>query len=533
MASASQGRRRAAFAGYLFIGLLLISSGEVMGTEYYVSPQGDDGAAGTSRQTSLRTIGKAASLARAGDTIRLAAGTYDEHVTLPNSGEQNSPITIRRDGEGEAVWTTSPPDPEPFLQRYALNISDRQHIVVDGITFRNCGAWIWIGDSHHVTVRNCVFDGGRIYNLLRINNGSYNRILNCRFVFALKQTGVLKDANWIPQPGADYIEIFRDSHHNLVDGCEFGPITHLAVDIEPFEKGCTPGFNIIRNCVFRDPGWKCISLLRGTEHTLVENNLCEGSGALLMHMESESSIVRRNLFLRYRDATNGQPYITLRAALRIQGGASENRIYHNLFYANERTITNFAWNTVVTDNVWKNNILFDNAQTIFLGFKDYTTTNRNFFLNNVLRGKAPGEKLVQLDKDVFTLAEAQARLGDLYQGNIEADPMFVDPAGDDFRLKAGSPCIDSGAHLAWVEGSGEGANVVVNDPLPFCDGFGLIPGDLVQVGANPPVRVLTVDYERRTLTLEREIVFRDNDPVSLPYSGKAPDIGPLEFAGQR
>jgi hypothetical protein len=29
-------------------------------------------------------------------------------------------------------------------------------------------------------------------------------------------------------------------------------------------------------------------------------------------------------------------------------------------------------------------------------------------------------------------------------GNISADPMFSDPGGGDFRLKANSPCLDAG-----------------------------------------------------------------------------------------
>ncbi len=36
------------------------------------------------------------------------------------------------------------------------------------------------------------------------------------------------------------------------------------------------------------------------------------------------------------------------------------------------------------------------------------------------------------------------------EGNISADPRFVDPAGDDFRLSAQSPCIDAGLNQLWM-----------------------------------------------------------------------------------
>jgi len=45
------------------------------------------------------------------------------------------------------------------------------------------------------------------------------------------------------------------------------------------------------------------------------------------------------------------------------------------------------------------------------------------------------------------------------EGNIDADPMFVDPASGDYRLQAGSPCIDAGSNLAvpgWLTTDFEG-----------------------------------------------------------------------------
>jgi hypothetical protein len=51
--------------------------------------------------------------------------------------------------------------------------------------------------------------------------------------------------------------------------------------------------------------------------------------------------------------------------------------------------------------------------------------------------------------------------GDPGQGNISADPLFLDPANDDYHLTLGSPCIDSGRDRSFITDDFEG------DPRPL------------------------------------------------------------------
>ncbi len=65
------------------------------GPAYYVATNGSDSNSGTDVAHPFLTIGKAASVVKAGDTVLIRAGVYRETVTLKTSGSAASPITFQ------------------------------------------------------------------------------------------------------------------------------------------------------------------------------------------------------------------------------------------------------------------------------------------------------------------------------------------------------------------------------------------------------------------------------------------------------
>ena len=120
------------------------------GTTYYVDNTNalcTDTGSGTTTALPFCTIGKGASIAVAGDTVRVLGGTYAETVSGPNSGSAGNPITfsavsgVTVTGDGSASGGN------------AFRISSQSYIIVVGFTVTGTADdGIDVSDSNHITL---------------------------------------------------------------------------------------------------------------------------------------------------------------------------------------------------------------------------------------------------------------------------------------------------------------------------------------------------------------------------------------------
>ena len=100
---------------------------------------------------------------------------------------------------------------------------------------------------------------------------------------------------------------------------------------------------------------------------------------------------------------------------------------------------------------------------------------------------------------VFDVSHSDIEGGSRGTGNIDADPLFVKSAGDDYLLSAGSPCIDSGTNAAVPEDvmtDLDGHERFVDDPeSPDC------PQPGADCGAPPITDMGAYEFQGKIVTI--------------------------------
>ena len=239
------------------------------------------------------------------------------------------------------------------------------------------------------------------------------------------------------------------------------------------------------------------------------------------------------------------------------------KIYNNTIVGNNRDYTGpdskYApsgqpWFVGVSDGGWqmkkytkkaaiKNNIIANHkAAEIRLQSASEFDIDHNLYFN--ARNEArmaiqePGGWVTYKLRDWQMVLRGYPGFTGFDDNSVVTDPGFVGapdyPVNEvsrlDFSLRPTSPAIDAGGPLTRTANSGSGKRIAVLDAGYFFDGFGVTTGDLIVIGSSSPVRVTRVDFANNVLDVARSISWAKNESVSRPYSGKAPDIGAMEFS---
>jgi parallel beta-helix repeat protein len=112
------------------------------GTTLYVAKTGcSNSNAGTSSTAPLCTISAAALKAKAGYTVSVGSGTYNEMVTVAASGAAGSPVTFTGSGATVTGGTNG------------FKISSKSYVTIKGFTVtKTTGVGILVSGSNHITI---------------------------------------------------------------------------------------------------------------------------------------------------------------------------------------------------------------------------------------------------------------------------------------------------------------------------------------------------------------------------------------------
>ncbi len=536
------------------IGFSITWSSALFGAEYYVASTGQDSNPGT-ESSPWKTIDKANSTLRAGDTVYIRKGQYDDPIEPTVSGSAGNYITYRAYPGEEPVITNT---------KTAINLDGRDYIRVDGInvdgkqlwTNASVDRWVSLRDSNYNIVENGDFKYAKGWSGISVTSGSHhNKVLNNR----MDWVGTWDDGT--PDDKGDMIDI-KCGTNNLFEG---NHLTHGGHALFAYDGS----YNVFRNNIFNND-WSGTNWGSGVGnragsmtakecekanedgHNVFEGNILintktasdTGEPPQAMKVDGVRAIVRNNFI--YDNAQEAFSTVARSTPL-----ASGNRMYHNVIYNNGgpawrlRAYTGSSGGVEVANNVFKNNIVYGNrtdpmgtAWDVDFRFNIQDLGDPLFdnqVIANAVVKSTPGDARVFVATiGNQTLSWFESAYPNNFKDNIQEEPMFVEdkPSSiEGFRLKAGSPLIDKGAFLTTTSDSGSGTTIKVKDASYFSDGYGVVEGDLIMVGTNAAVRITKVDFGNNQLTVDRSIAWTSGAGVSLPYQGSAPDIGAYEHNG--
>lgn len=485
-----------------------------------------------------RTIGRAAAVMVAGDSVFVGNGTYDERVTPRNSGTSNDPITY-----------AAMPLASPKVRGFTLTGKNYTTIMQFEITnlgmspdpynaaivaTGSIGTWL-LSNSIHDTVQQaircnpngtaakCIGLTARGNTMTRIGpkwDGIKGHPGRAPIIELWGDDSLIEENDM--SHGEDFLRVFGRRNvfrnnvlHDSVEAETAGGNQH----IDGFQSFCSTNnkpesasYLLVEGNTFRDnPGLNThFGLINGT----LANGTVKCAGS------SSTVIIRGNLLVNVGSAS----YVS---------DANNNRADHHKYYSN----------TTVSGAV---GVSPKRAHaTVSLNGTRFGSVINNIFVDAVAfdpRYYQPAQVYVL---DASGTSEGRNNLAYLTTGPIawgnpilsaigsilNRDPLLAGTT--DFRLMPGSPALGSGGPLTTVAASdaGSGQSLHLADAHFFQPGWAGVRADCIAIGTPSNIGcVAAIDYFSGTVILEAPLVRSAGDKVWLASDSKRTTIS-LDMGG--
>ena len=436
---------RKTIKAYIISCICMLSISISSGTEYFVSPAGDDSASGAIGQP-WKTIRYAVLQLFPGDVLNIREGVYTEEILLLNQGLANNFITIKNYNEETVILDGGNRIESIISQVNTIKIYENfpRYYRIRGLEFRNATeAGICIEGGIGFYISECIF---------------YDNDMGIYLISTRSDT---LEGNIM------YDNSFRGIHLYMSDD------------------------NVISNNKIYRCGAGIICDQHSSYNTLINNEVFECGRSPI---DDASGIQVSKNSIVYRNTIYGNEGIGL-----FVNSGNNNHIVRNIIYDNQndglRLIGDNSFNERGDNNVIVNNTIFDNhGDGIQCSGSNFQPTARNLkIMNNTVTGNDLYELLLTTwftnnlvcdfnnwksastasfinyaSTSYPTLVSFQDTTTGRALNSLSVDPAIaVDPVNGDFELSADSPLIDQGTNE-------------VNDFLTFDLSF---TGDTLDIGA--------------------------------------------------
>ncbi|ABF43387.1 conserved hypothetical protein [Candidatus Koribacter versatilis Ellin345] len=451
-------------------------------TSFYVATTGKDSNAGT-QAAPWRTIQHAADTARAGSTVNVRGGTYEELVSLHASGNASDGFITFRSYPGEAAILEAEHITPPG-RTGVLTIHDQSYVRVEGFEIRNfrtaehdlapLGIDVMGAGSHIELLKNNVhhiqqtFEGrdgpGHGANAFGIAvYGTSAKTPITDLVIDGNEVHHLKTGSSESVVVNGNVTNFRITHNVVHDNNNIGidviGFEHTAPDpaVDQARDGLVSGnlvYNITSkgNPAYRNDESSDGIYVDGGTRILIEHNVVHdvdfGIELASEHKDRATSYVIARNNLVYHNHTAG---VSIGGYDPQRGHTEHCTVINNTLYDDDTSATGsgefqMQWN--MADNIFANNIVYAGPQCLMTILKTEVKPGQPpANIDHNLYYCASGAKASTWKNTAATVTgfEEYSQASGNDRNSHFQDPHFVDAAAKDFHLQPDSKAIAAGA----------------------------------------------------------------------------------------